>query len=210
MKRIYICLLVLSIMSIASATTRTVTMSGMTFVPETLNAFVGDTVKWVNTDARLHTSTSGTNGTPNGIWNSGTMNPNDSFKFRFGTQGNFPYFCSFHYLSGMTGLVIVNTVDINESGQTFVNSQLLENYPNPFKSNATIRYNVKTSGQVNIAIFDATGQMINQLVNEHQTAGQYSVNWDGKNSDGQLVHNGIYFYKLVIRDKVIIGKILKV
>jgi plastocyanin len=205
-----ICLLLLTLVTTLMATTRTVIMQYPSFTPETLHAFVGDTVRWKNQDTRQHTTTSGTNGTPNGIWNSGTMNSGDSFKFRFGTQGNYPYFCAFHYTMGMVGLVIVNPVDIEENVQSSENSLTLENYPNPFKLYATIKYEVKVPGNVNLMIFDATGKLINQLINKYQLPGKYLANWDGRMSDGHIVQNGIYFYKLVHNNKSIIGKILKV
>jgi hypothetical protein len=180
------------------------------FVPETTRAFVGDTVRWKNIDTRPHTTTSGTNGTPNGIWDSGTLNPGDSFKFKFTTQGNYPYYCSFHYTMGMVGVVIVNTVAIEENLPSSEKSLILENYPNPFSSFATIKYALKTSGNVNITIYDAAGQLVNEVTNKYQTAGQYLINWDGKNSYRHIVPDGIYFYNLKYGHQIVIGKIIKI
>jgi len=40
------------------------------------------------------------------------------------------------------------------------------------------------------------GQTVKSLINEVQSAGIYSINWDGTNHRGKLVVSGIYFYRL--------------
>jgi len=80
---------------------------GLRFVPATANIPVNDSVIW-SWAGSFHSSTSGTPpGTPNGLWDSGVNNLPHSFTNTFTTAGNFPYFCSIHFGSGMVGNIIV-------------------------------------------------------------------------------------------------------
>ena len=88
--------------------TTDVSMVNTTFQPKDVTIKVGDSVKWTNNDARPHTSTSGTNGVPDGKWNSGTLQPGATYTHKFTAAGTYPYYCTFHYLMGMTGSVKVN------------------------------------------------------------------------------------------------------
>ena len=53
-------------------------------------------------------------------------------------------------------------------------------------------------GPENIAIkiYDVSGQLVKEINKEHNQAGEYEVNWDGKNNFGQQVSSGTYFYQL--------------
>lgn len=64
---------------------------------------VGTTVTWVNSDRVPHTVTS-VAAPP--VWDSGTLNPGQSFSFQFTRAGNFPYACGIH--PNMTGTVQVS------------------------------------------------------------------------------------------------------
>jgi plastocyanin len=78
------------------------------FNPNSLTIAVGDTVRWTNSGARAHTATSGTNGSPDGKWDSGNLNPGQSFSHVFTAKGTYPYYCTYHYAFGMTGTITVN------------------------------------------------------------------------------------------------------
>jgi len=73
---------------------------------------------------------------------------------------------------------------------------LLQNYPNPFNPNTTISYNLPKSGLVSLTIHDLLGRELVSLVSSEQSAGQHSVNWNGKNNFGMDVPSGIYLYSL--------------
>ena len=75
-------------------------------------------------------------------------------------------------------------------------SALSQNYPNPFNPNTTIDYNLKQADHVEIAIFDALGQKIRTLVDAHQRAGFYRLQWDGKTDTGTRAASGVYIYRL--------------
>ena len=73
---------------------------------------------------------------------------------------------------------------------------LAQNYPNPFNPATTIRYELKDSGSVSLSIYDLSGQRIRQLVDEHQQAGHYELEWDGRDASGARVATGVYLYGL--------------
>jgi plastocyanin len=56
----------------------------------------------------MHTTTSGSGGTPNGLWNAPLDMANTSFSRQFNSTGTFPYYCGFHFSFGMTGSITVS------------------------------------------------------------------------------------------------------
>jgi arabinogalactan endo-1,4-beta-galactosidase len=77
---------------------------------------------------------------------------------------------------------------------------LYQNYPNPFNSTTTINYEIQNHSYVVLKIYDLLGQMVGTLVNEYQSAGRYSVAWNGSEEDGQSLSSGLYIYSLQIND----------
>ena len=70
------------------------------------------------------------------------------------------------------------------------------NYPNPFNSETTIPYAVGTQGPVTVRLYDISGQLIRELVNQVHAAGQYRVSWDGRDSGGSAASSGVYLVRL--------------
>ena len=72
------------------------------------------------------------------------------------------------------------------------------NYPNPFRvdfEETTIRYELQNSGEVTIEILDSNTDFVTTLLqNEFRPAGEHTSDiWDGRNSNGRFVANGVYF-----------------
>ena len=64
-------------------------------------------------------------------------------------------------------------------------------YPNPFNAQATISFSLAKAGDVEIAIYDLTGRLVETVADGYYAAGKHAVIWDaGSNS------TGIYFAKL--------------
>lgn len=80
--------------------------------------------------------------------------------------------------------------------------RLHQNYPNPFNPTTTIMYSVQEPGGVNLTIFNLLGQEVRTLVDAVQSAGEYSVSWDGRNGAGGFVGGGPYFYRMRVNDVV--------
>ncbi|OVE80494.1 hypothetical protein BVY01_00145 [bacterium I07] len=90
-----------------------------------------------------------------------------------------------------------STTGVDESVKQFPTEYALrQNYPNPFNPHTTIRYQIPEAGHVAIEIFNMMGQRIRTLVEEDKVAGQYSVQWDGKDDTGQAVASGMYLYHI--------------
>ena len=79
---------------------------------------------------------------------------------------------------------------------------LKQNYPNPFNPSTTISFDIPEgkSVPVDLRIYNLRGQLVSILVNEAKDAGTYNVFWNGKNSRGESVGSGIYFYRIKAGD----------
>lgn len=71
-------------------------------------------------------------------------------------------------------------------------------FPNPFNPSAKIGFSLAAAGDVTLDIINITGQRVTTLVNERLDAGQHTVTWNGKTSNGTQVSSGIYFSLLKI------------
>lgn len=68
---------------------------------------------------------------------------------------------------------------------------VLQNHPNPFWSETTIRYILHSPAQVQLQILDIHGRVTGTLVDEYQAAGEYHIQWQVDDLPG-----GVYFYQL--------------
>ncbi len=80
-------------------------------------------------------------------------------------------------------------------------TQLLSNYPNPFNPETWMPYQLSFDTGVQVIIYDLRGALVRRLDLGHQRAGYYhnpnkAAYWDGRNTTGELVSSGIYFYQL--------------
>jgi len=64
-------------------------------------------------------------------------------------------------------------------------------YPNPFNPSTTVSYSIEKDINVNISIYNMSGQKVSELVNANQTVGNYSITWDASNQP-----SGLYFVRM--------------
>jgi hypothetical protein len=86
-------------------------------------------------------------------------------------------------------------------------------YPNPFgavnSTSTLIQFSItadQTAIPVNLSVYDMTGRKIRDLSQSNLTSGSYYLRWDGKNSKGESVSNGLYFCHVKVGGEL---KILK-
>jgi hypothetical protein len=82
-----------------------------------------------------------------------------------------------------------------------VTSALLQNFPNPFNPETWIPFRLAQDADVTIRIFDIRGQEVRTIYLGQIPAGYYGTKgkaafWDGRDSYGQEVSSGMYFYSI--------------
>jgi plastocyanin len=96
MKKLIIALfMTLSFLVSAKATTYTVSVSNYQFSPATVNAVVGDTIKWVWVNG-FHTTTSLTIPAGAASWNAPIQNSGETFSYELTVAGTYNYWCAIH------------------------------------------------------------------------------------------------------------------
>ena len=90
------------------------------------------------------------------------------------------------------------------------------NYPNPFTEQTTFMFNLSGAAapdELVIRIYTVAGRKIREM---KQSAGDLrigfnSIQWDGRDEDGDRIANGVYFYKVTTtangRSESFLGKI---
>ena len=70
------------------------------------------------------------------------------------------------------------------------------NYPNPFNPSTSLDIQTSERNDLNVRIFDATGRLVNTLINKELDAGHYTVKWNGLDAMGQGMPTGVYFIQV--------------
>ena len=84
-------------------------------------------------------------------------------------------------------------------------TSLMQNFPNPFNPETWIPYHLADAATVTVRIYNVKGELIRSIDVGKQAAGTYTsrqraVYWDGKDTTGQSVASGVYFYQLLADD----------
>ena len=101
-----------------------------------------------------------------------------------------------HTTNGGGPIILTNIKNNNEI--IAKNYILFQNFPNPFNAKSKIKYQILISADIKIKIFSIEGKEINTLINKHQSYGIYEIILDGSNFS-----SGVYFYSLIINEKII-------
>ncbi|MDP4198545.1 MAG: FlgD immunoglobulin-like domain containing protein [Bacteroidota bacterium] len=98
-------------------------------------------------------------------------------------------------------------VALKLSGAGAVNSGnvLGQNVPNPFMlasaGYTTIGFDLLNSENVSLRLYDMLGHEVRSLLSdENRAAGHNSIEWDGRDANGNTVASGLYYYQLVTPD----------
>ncbi len=74
--------------------------------------------------------------------------------------------------------------------------QLLPNYPNPFNGDTMLNYTLPAAANVELAVYNITGQKVATLVTGRRQAGVYTHHWDGRDQRGFPLSTGVYVLRL--------------
>ena len=94
----------------------------------------------------------------------------------------------------------------SDEPQILYTNELQSNYPNPFNPSTKINFSIKKTSQVKLEIFNLNGKLIRNLYDGEKYGGKYTINWDGRNSNGILQASGVYFYRLRVGNEYDVSK----
>jgi hypothetical protein len=105
-----------------------------------------------------------------------------------------------------SGSTLITSVE-KDGNKIIPQSQiLLNNYPNPFNPYTIISFSIPydlTNSFVELKIYDINGRLVNTLVSENLSAGNYLTRWDGDNVSGSKVSSGVYIYSIRVGDRAV-------
>jgi len=83
-----------------------------------------------------------------------------------------------------------------------------QNYPNPFNPSTKIQFLLPNTGKVRLTVYDINGRIIKEIFSGDKQAGQYTFEWNGKNSNGVQVSSGVYFYSVKYNNSLLTKKMI--
>ena len=105
------------------------------------------------------------------------------------------------------GEIITGVVNMTENAE---GNLLNQNRPNPFSESTQIVYQLKKSSLVILEIYNRLGQKVRSIVQENQSAGVYTKEWDGLDDQKNKVAPGVYSCVLRTDDKVSFKNMIKI
>ena len=102
------------------------------------------------------------------------------------------------------------TLDVDDDIEPTLPStlNLKQNYPNPFNPSTNVSYTLPYRTDVQFAIYNILGQVVEEKQYRDQVPGEYTITWNGTDDSGNDLPSGIYFYRLRAGNEVRSKKML--
>lgn len=86
--------------------------------------------------------------------------------------------------------------------------ELRQNFPNPFSGSTRIQFTIAQKGELKLDVYDICGRLVANLADMKAVAGLYEYDWNGTDSRGNQVANGVYFYRLKSEGRIATKKMV--
>jgi len=165
---------------------------------DTAKIQVGQTIrfKWIT---GFHTVTSGTGSAdPNMgvLFNKPLQSAGQTFDLTFTDPATIPFFCTFHELNNMKGVIVVRAA-VSVPPAHFADIGFVSALtPNPTTRGVAFRFALSVGGVTRIDVFDAQGRRVATPIVSDYAPGTYSGSWNGLDSHGGRVNPGVYTVRL--------------
>lgn len=74
--------------------------------------------------------------------------------------------------------------------------EISQNYPNPFNGETSIEIHLPAPAKVKVGVYNILGQQVANLADRYLLAGVHRFDWNGRDSRGEEVASGVYFFML--------------
>ena len=102
---------------------------------------------------------------------------------------------SYFYFTGYSITISYSLLNISgvppSTGDGVTEYPLSRNYPHPFNPGTTLKYELRKTSHVTLALFNSPGQLVSTLANGNEEAGYPAVKIDGTG-----MASGVYFYRI--------------
>lgn len=70
-----------------------------------------------------------------------------------------------------------------------------QNYPNPFRQQTQIDFQLDKGGELRIWVFDQSGRLVRRLFEGNQGPGAHQLIWEGQDDEGRELSSGMYLLR---------------
>ncbi len=96
-----------------------------------------------------------------------------------------------HASSAMMGKTVVS-----QSGVLPMDFALYSNFPNPFNPITNIKIDIPENSHIKLTVFDLSGRVVTELMNQSIMAGSHHSIWNGTNTFNERVSSGMYIVQM--------------
>ncbi len=129
-------------------------------------------------------------------YSTGVQNNDTTFK------ANFPYvqtpWSGYGKCGGPTAMSVATGIHDYGFGVRAPSLAMMQNYPNPFKGETTIKFRVAENAPVTISVYDLQGKKVGTVLNEQKQEGTYEVTYNAEH-----LSQGLYIITLSSGYKVV-------
>jgi hypothetical protein len=106
--------------------------------------------------------------------------------------------------------LVIHETDMASVGQRLASPgiSLSEARPNPFGAETMIRFSIQRRMEIKAAVYDVRGRLVARILDGDYAAGRHTLIWDGKDSDGMDVPQGVYFCRFNAGEEVDVRKLV--
>jgi flagellar hook assembly protein FlgD len=69
--------------------------------------------------------------------------------------------------------------------------------PNPILGSTLVSFALPEASDASLRVYDLQGRLVRELLRGQLPAGEHTVQWDGRNENGEAISHGIYFLQLI-------------
>jgi flagellar hook assembly protein FlgD len=81
--------------------------------------------------------------------------------------------------------------------------------PNPSQGRVSLRLSLARPAPLRVTVLDVAGRACRTLLEGSAPAGPRSIEWDGRDADGQIVRPGVYYLRAESDAESVVRKIIR-